>query len=216
MTVSRVVSQVSAPAPGMLHLVFHPTSAVITNTPDGHGRTYDFPRRVAVLDVRGGLPARVDLDALVSQPFEEQPQTWPAHRTADRVDLSGVAATSWTLRHLGQDEIDYAVRAVRAQYEALDAPHVIHTRSDDRWHRVRSEYSDLAVRVEGAWPLTEVVADFTFHTQFTRPLRRRTRVFDDAGLPIANPYLAIRLNEDLAEAEADLAELPVSEGRREI
>lgn len=162
----------------------------------------------------GGLPARVDLDALDSQPFEEQLPTWPASQAGDRVDLSGVAATSWTLRRPGQDEIDSAVQAVRAQYEALDAPHVVHTRSDDRWHRVRSQYSDLAVRVEGEWPLTEVVADFTVHTRPADPLRRRTRVFDAAGLPITNPYLAIRLNEDLTEA--DLAEPPQREGRREI
>lgn len=42
MTVSRVVSQVSAPAPGMLHLVFHPTTAIITTTPDGHGAPTTF------------------------------------------------------------------------------------------------------------------------------------------------------------------------------
>ena len=212
--VSRVVSQVISPAPGVLRLVFHPTGAVITNTPDGHGRTYDYPRRAAVVDVSAGLPAHVDLDALQAQPAADELPAWLPRQAGDDVDLRAVPGTRWSLRHPGQDAVDSAIQEAYDQYAGLDAPHVVHTRRDDRWHRVHSQYSDLSVRAAGQWPATEVIADFTFHTHPDHRLRRRTRVFDDAGLPIANPYLAAHLNEALVEA--DLAELPVREGRSEI
>lgn len=214
MSVSRVVSQVIAPAPGMLRLIFHPTTPMITNTADGHGHTYDHPRRAVVIDATQALPERVDFGALDSQPVGDELPTYEPRQASDVVDLAGIAATRWTLRNPGPQQTQAAVDAVVEQYAALGDPQAVHTRRDGRWYRVESRYSQVTVHAEGTWPHTQVVADFIIDTQPDYHLRRYTHVFDHAGLPIAFPDLAARLEEDLEEA--DLDELPEREDRRLI
>jgi len=216
MVVSRVVSRVEAIDDGALRVVFHPTGLV--RTPDGYGGYgVHYPQRTAEIDLGGGLPADVDLDALASRPVEEhqdEDDEEPVIDEGDRVDLTGAAGTRWTPRPLDAEEVEAAVHAVREQYARLDEPDLVWTARDDRWHRVQSRYADLAVRVEGAWPDTEVVADFSLRPDRNRLLRRRTRVFDDAGVPSVSPYLSVYLDEDLATT--DLDQLPVREGRTHI
>ena len=101
-----------------------------------------------------------------------------------------------------------------AQYADLDEPHLVHTRRDDRWHRVQSEYADVEVHTEGAWPDLEVVVDFGYRPAPGRSFRRRTRVFDDAGAPIVAPYLSVYLDEDLATTALD--QLPERDGRLQV
>ena len=218
MVVSRVVSRVQAVGGGVLRLVFHPTGLVLTADPDGYGYGVHYPRRVVEVDASAALPAALDLDldAMASQPFdeEEEGEEEPVVDEADRVDLANIVGTRWTPRPLGPEEVEAAVAAVRAQYAGLDEPHVVHTRRDDRWHRVQSEYADLEIRTEGMWPETEVVVDFTYRPQPAHRLRRRTRVFDAAGAPLVSPYLSVYLDEDLATT--DLDQLPVRDGHRQI
>jgi len=216
MVVSRVASRVEAIDDGVLRVVFHPTGPV--RTPDGYGGYgVHYPQRTAVIDLSGGLPADVDLDALASRPVEEHQDEDDEETVVDegdRVDLTGVAGTRWTPRSLDAEEVEAAVQAVREQYARLDEPDLVWTARDDRWHRVQSRYADVAVRVEGVWPDTEVVVDFSLRPDRGRLFRRRTRVFDDAGLPSISPYPGVYLDEDLATT--DLDQLPVREGRTHI
>lgn len=213
---SRVVSRVQVSGHSVLRLVFHPTGPVLSVDPDGRGYDVHYPQRVAEIDISDGLPANLDLDALASQPGdeEEDDEEEPAVDEGDRVDLSGIAGTRWAPRPLEAGQVAAAVEAVRAQYADLDQPHLVHTARDDRWHRVQAEYADLGVRVEGTWPHTEVVVDFIYLPAPGAPLRRRTRVFDDTGAPTVSPYLGVYLDEDLATTNLD--ELPVREGHRHI
>lgn len=214
MVTSRVVSRIEATDDGALRVVFHPTGPVLT--PDGYGGYgVHYPQRSAEIDRSGGLPATVDLDALAFRPVEdEHDEEEPVVEEGDRVDLTGVAGTRWTPRPLDAGEVEAAVQAVREQYAALDEPRSVWTARDDRWHRVQAPYADLAVRVEGAWPDTEVVVDFAYLPEPGRLFRRRTRVFDDVGAPSVSPYLDVYLDEDLATT--DLDQLSVRDGRSEI
>ena len=215
MVVSRVVSRVEAVGDGALRVVFHPTGPVLT--PDGYGGYgVHYPQRAVELVLSAGLPASVDLDALASRPVDddEVEEEEPVVDEDDRVDLTGVVGSHWTPRPLDVDAVEAAVQAVREQYASLDEPNLVWTARDDRWNRVQSPYADLAVHVEGAWPDTEVVVDFSLLPKRDRLFRRRTRVFDHAGVPSGSPYLAVYLEEDLATT--DLDQLPVREGRSEI
>lgn len=211
MVVSRLVCEVSVGGPGMLRVVFHPTGPIYT--PDGHGgSSVRYPQRVTDVDVSAGLPTTVDLDALPSEPIEEEwDDDQPTASDGDRVDLSGVAGTRWTPRPLSAGVEEAAVEAVLAQYTGLDTPSIVHTTHDDRWHKVQSEHPDVTLTVDGIWPHTEVALDFTYLPARGRLFRRRTRVFDDAGAPITGRYLDVYLDEDLATT--DLDQLPVREGR---
>lgn len=215
MTVSRVVSRVDVTGDGVLSVVFHPTGPVYTADGDG-GHFVDYPQRVTEIDVRVELPGAVDLDAVPSQPFEnedEEEEEPPTH-DADRIDLTGIAGTRWSLRPLSTGEVETAVEAVRAQYATLAEPNTVWTARDNNWHRVQSEYADVQITTAGPWPWTEVVADFTYRPAPDRAFRRRTRVFDDAGAPAVSQYLTVYLDEDLATT--DLDQLPVLDGRRQI
>lgn len=211
MTLSRVVSEISASGPGVLRVVFHPTGPV--HTPDGYGGSFvHYPQRVTEIDVSAGLPAAVDLDVLASQPVaDEWDDDEPTATDGDRVDLNGVTGTRWTPRPLDAGVEEAAVEAVIAQYTGLDTPSVVHTARDDRWHRVQSAYADVTLTLERFWPLTEVVLDFTYLPARGHLFRRRTRVFDDAGAPITGRYLGVYLDEDLATK--DLDQLPIRGGR---
>lgn len=222
MRVSRVVTRVQAEAPERLTLVFHPTGVMLTADPNWHGYVVHYPRRATKIDVSAGLPAVLDLDALPSQPLDDEDEEQGEDEWEDQggegvgqdVDLGGVAGTRWSLRPISPDEVEAAVRSVRAQYAGLDQTHLVHTPRDDRWHRVQSKYADVEVRTEEAWPETEVVVDFTYLPNRDHRLRRRTRVFDHVGAPIGARYLSVYLEEDLATT--DLTGLPVVEGRSQI
>ncbi len=216
--VSRVVSRIEAVGAQILRLVFHPTGPLYT-ADGGGGHFVDYPRRVAEIDLADELPASIDLDAAPSQPLQEEDwdeEDWlePVTAESDRVDLSGIAGTRWALRALGQGKIEETVQAVVEQYAALDEPHIVWTKRDNSWQRVQSEFADVHVHVEGRWPTTEVIVDFTYRPAPGASLRRRTRVFDDTGAPAISPHLTIYLDEDLATT--DLDRLPVDEGRRLI
>ena len=217
MVASHLVEQVAVTGAGVLRMVFHPTGPVVTNDPDGRGRSYRYPRRVAEIDVSTGLPTAVDLDAADSQPIEDDPQDWTDQETADPgepVDLSGVAATRWTLRPQNEEQVAAAVRAVREQFAGLDEPTLRFARRDQRWHWVQGEFADVDLHVEGVWPATEVVVDFSHRPTPGHRFRARHRVFDDAGLPIGHPHLRAELDETLATT--DPRTMALREGRREV
>ena len=217
MVASRLVEQVAVTGAGVLRMVFHPTGPVITNDVDGHGRSYRYPRRVAEIDVSAGLPTAVDLDAADSQPIKDDPRGQARQEPVDPgepVDLAGVAGTRWTLRPQSQEQVAAAVRAVRDQFAGLDEPTTRFAARDQRWHRVQGEFADLDLRVEGVWPATEVVVDFSHRPTPGHRFRAHHRVFDDAGLPIGHPHLRAELDETLATTDPQT--MPLQAGRRQV
>jgi len=55
--------------------------------------------------------------------------------------------------------------------------------------------------VVGSWPDTEVVVSFEHRAVPFLRLRRRYRVFDDAGYPIDRQYVTVYLEEDIATGQ---------------
>ena len=113
MVVSRVVSRIQAVGAGVLRLVFHPTGPVYT-ADDRGGYFVDYPQRIAEVDVSAALPATLDLDAAPSRPVQDEDDNWewdeePAIDEADRVGLSGIAGTRWSLRPISAGDVEAAV-----------------------------------------------------------------------------------------------------------
>jgi hypothetical protein len=166
------------------------------------------PREVR-LDVTDGLPETITTEDLPSVPaveageddWEQEVERREAAREPwlDRFDLTGVPGTRWASWSADEASRERTVARLRAMFEDLDAPSiVVWSRTEPHPRRIRSAYRDVRVSVEGDWPMTEVVVSFE-HTDvpFLR-LRRRYRVFDDAGHPIDPGYATVYLEEDIA------------------
>ncbi|MGU3409425.1 hypothetical protein ACLBWP_04905 [Microbacterium sp. M1A1_1b] len=185
----------------VLVLEFHPTGPRSV----GWDVVYE-PRQVRV-GIAAGLPTEVRTDELPSTPVTQDESEWERElderetRRApwlDWIDLAGVDGTRWPLWHAGEVSADRAVARLRQQFEGMAEPLVMWSRGIEQPQRVRSDYRDVQVTIEGAWPDTEVVVTFE-HTAvpFLR-LRRRFRVFDDAGHPRDWTYVTVHLEEDVA------------------
>ena len=221
---SRLVGEVSVSAAGMMRLLFYPTDPIFTQSLDGMERFMRYPQGVAELDVSAGLPASVDLDALDSRPVSAEEEDNPylaryaslhgAWAPPQVVDLTGVPGARWTLRPLAAKQVQAAVDAVREQLAGLGEPESIGTTRDGRWHRVQSRYADAETHVQGVWPATEVVLDFSYLPHPGHRFRVRHRVFDDAGVPIASPYLRDYLQGTMYGVDPET--LPMREGHREV
>ena len=96
-----------------------------------------------------------------------------------------------------------SIEEVRVQLLGLAEPNLVWLDVDDTVHRVRSDYRDLSVRVERPWPLTEVIAEFSYRELGDRRFRYQVPVFDAAGRPIRYPYLTVYLMEDLETLDFD-------------
>ncbi|WP_193750478.1 hypothetical protein [Curtobacterium luteum] len=179
----------------------------------GHDVVYR-PRAV-VVDVSGGFPRSIDTESLDSVPVEDDEgydaDAADAERErvsgelgarrspfVDRLDLDGVDGTRWRLRELDTAAREHATTELAEEFTHLADPAVGWSRGVDGPRRIRSDYRDLRVEVEGEWPGTEVEVSFEHAAVPFLRLRRRYRVFDDTGRPVDHGYVTVHLEEDIA------------------
>ncbi len=188
---------------------YHPTGPELV--PDGHGaRDVVYRPREVMVDVSGGLPSRIDTEQLdsvaVEDPEDADAADWERSieqredRRApwiERLDLAGVDGTRWPVVDRESVDRDRSVARLVAQLTALDRPGIVWSRGVDGPRRIRSDYRDVRVEVEGAFPATEVVVSFEHADVPFLRLRRRYRVFDDTGRPVDHGYLGVYLDEDI-------------------
>jgi hypothetical protein len=190
----------------LLLLEYHATGPRSVASDDGGWDLVYEPRQVRV-DIANGMPTEVRTDLLTSMAVTPDEDGWERELDArearrepwiDRLDLAGVNGASWPLWQEGEASAARAIARLRGQFDGLAKPGVMWTRGIDQPQRVRSDYRDVKVNVEGTWPDTEVVVTFE-HTAvpFLR-LQRRFRVFDDAGHQRDWTYVTIHLEEDIA------------------
>ena len=111
------------------------------------------------------------------------------------VDLPMVG---WSLRDPGQEIIERVTEWATTSLRGLGAPRGRYTVAANTWARVQSSYDQVDVRVEGSWPLTQVIAEFTYRDWPGENIRTRRHVFDKSGAPAVPQYLSVYLDEDLA------------------
>lgn len=198
-------------------LRFHPTGPDLV--PGAYGsRDVVYRPREVVVDVSDGLPAVVVTDALDSIPVED-PAEYDAEAAdaewersveerearrgpwIERLDLTAVEGTRWPRWDAGEASRERSVARLVDEFTHLADPVIGWSRGVDGPRRLRSDYRDVRVEVEGEWPDTEVVVSFE-HTAvpFLR-LRRRYRVFDDTGRPVDHGYVTVYLEEEIATGD---------------
>jgi len=206
---------------GRMTLRFHPAGPRQVEVPFGERgpwRSWDtvYEPREVVVDVAAGIPSAVVTEDHASVPatdenagadLEEVEAAWAAEDSAlqarrapwiGRLDLTGVSGASWQTPEPDAATVERSVAAVRDQLASLGEPSVMWSADTDAVTRVRSDYRSVQVDVEGAWPDTEVVVSFEHRAVPFLRLRRRYRVFDDAGYPIDRQYVTVYLEEDIA------------------
>jgi hypothetical protein len=195
---------------GELWLDYAPTGPRIDTT----GR-YHYPERTIRLGPESLVPESVNVADWVSTEvperewaamLEEQGAKW-----AD-VDLSIEQGARWTVRSLDPALVERTVAWVQQQLEGLRGEHRVWVPGEGSWHRVRSDYRDLSVRVEGAWPELAVIADFAWRGWEGELVRFLVHPFDGAGRPNVLRALTTYLEEDLETSER--TDHPLVEGRR--
>ena len=202
MDVDRIVSHVEM-VEGRLRLTYHPTGPIVTVDPDGDSKSYEYPQETIDVDVSAGLPKEIRVadyppTKIPTLPWDDgEEDDDDLDTAAPPYSLAGIEGAQWVLRKLDDETMSASIEVVRVQLVGLAEPDLVWLDVDDKVHRVRSDYRDLSVRIEKAWPLTEVVAEFTYRRFIDRRFRYRVPVFDVAGRPIHYPYLTVYLMEDL-------------------
>ncbi|WIB32845.1 hypothetical protein [Curtobacterium sp. MCSS17_005] len=171
-------------------------------------RNVVYVSREVDLDVTGGLPATVTTGDLPSRPASDEDETsWEDEQErleaarapwTERFDLTDVEGARWPLYDLDAAARERAVADLVAVFEALDQPGVLWTRDHPEPRRSASDYRAVEVTVEGEWPATEVVVSFEHRAVPYLRLRRRYRVFDDAGHVQDWTYVTVHLEEEVA------------------
>lgn len=188
----------------VLTLRFHRSGP--RSDPDGWGVVYE-PRTVRV-DVSAGLPATVTTEALPSVAVvEATDDAWEREvgerearraRWIDRLDLAGVAGSTWPRYDADAVWVERQVGRLRAQFVGLGRPDLVWTPAAGDTRRRRSDYRDVVVEVEGAGPDTALVVSFEHSAVPFLRLRRRYRVFAGTGRPLSWPSVTVHLEEDVA------------------
>ena len=170
-------------------------------------RNVVYVSREVDLDVTGGLPATVTTGDLPSRPANDEDETsWEDEQDrqeavlapwTERFDLTDVEGARWPLHDRDAAARERAVADLVGVFEALDQPDIRWTREHPALHRSASAYRAVEVTVEGEWPATEVVVSFEHSAVPYLRLRRRYRVFDDAGHVQDWPYVGVHLDEDI-------------------
>jgi hypothetical protein len=209
-TVDHLVQGVDR-AGALLTIRYMPTGPRRTPDPTG-GMTYDYESRKVDLDVSAGLPDTITTEHLPSRPVDddEDEATWDAEeerleavraRWSERFDLTDVAGARWPLHDLDDAARERAVADLVGVFESLDQPGILWTRDHPEPRRSASAYRAVEVTVEGEWPTTEVVVSFEHSDVPYLRLRRRYRVFDDAGHVQDWTYVTVYLDEDIATGD---------------
>ncbi|GAA0991376.1 hypothetical protein [Subtercola frigoramans] len=209
LTVDRLVSGVDV-VRGKLRLTYHPTGPVQRLDPGGTSISFSYPIEVIDLDLSDARMSEVFVADYDSTPGARGfPEEWlntsipeqdldvDTDEMVAAIDLSAYDDCSWTLPAEDSAEVRIHVDTVLEHLANLDTPNLMWSNGDDRWHRIRSDYRDLVVKVREEWPLTEVVAEFTYAPRGTQRFRWRVPVFDNAGRPRVPRYLTVYLMEDL-------------------
>ncbi|MFA0848919.1 hypothetical protein NY057_17680 [Curtobacterium flaccumfaciens] len=170
-------------------------------------RNVVYVSREVDLDVTGGLPATVTTGDLPSRPaIDEDETSWEDEQDrqetalapwTERFDVTDVEGARWPLHDLDAAARERAVADLVGVFEALDQPDIRWTRDHPEPRRSASAYRAVEVTVEGEWPATEVVVSFEHSAVPYLRLRRRYRVFDDAGHVQDRPYVGVHLDEDI-------------------
>ncbi|VXC19907.1 hypothetical protein [Curtobacterium sp. 8I-2] len=171
-------------------------------------RSIVYVSREVDLDVSGGLPATVTTEDLPSRPAGDEDETsWEDEQErleaalapwTERFDLTDVEGAHWPLHDLDAAARERAVADLVAVFEALDQPGILWTRDHPEPRRSASDYRAVDVTVEGEWPATELVVSFEHRAVPYLRLRRRYRVFDDAGHVEDWTYVTVHLEEEIA------------------
>lgn len=171
-------------------------------------RSIVYVSREVDLDVSGGLPATVTTEDLPSRPAGDEDETsWEDEQErleaalapwTERFDLTDVEGAHWPLHDLDAAARERAVADLVAVFEALDQPGILWTRDHPEPRRLASDYRAVEVTVEGEWPATELVVSFEHRAVPYLRLRRRYRVFDDAGHVEDWTYVTVHLEEEIA------------------
>ncbi|KIQ05755.1 hypothetical protein [Curtobacterium flaccumfaciens] len=171
-------------------------------------RNVVYVSREVDLDVSGGLPVTVTTDDLPSRAASDEDETsWEDEQErleaalapwTERFDLTDVEGAHWPLHDLGAAARERAVADLVAVFEALDQPGILWTRDHPEPRRSASDYRAVEVTVEGEWPATELVVSFEHRAVPYLRLRRRYRVFDDAGHVEDWTYVTVHLEEEIA------------------
>jgi hypothetical protein len=170
-------------------------------------RSIVYVSREVDLDLSGGLPVTVTTDDLPSRAASDEDETsWEDEQErleaalapwTERFDLTDVEGAHWPLHDLDAAARERAVADLVAVFEALDQPGILWTRDRPEPRRSASDYRAVEVTAEGEWPATEVVVSFEHRAVPYLRLRRRYRVFDDAGHVQDWPYVGVHLDEDI-------------------
>lgn len=171
-------------------------------------RSIVYVSREVDLDVSGGLPVTVTTDDLPSRPASDEGETsWEDEQErleaalapwTERFDLTDVEGAHWPLHDLDAAARERAVADLVDVFEALDQPGILWTRDHPEPRRSASDYRAVEVTVEGEWPATELVVSFEHRAVPYLRLRRRYRVFDDAGHVEDWTYVTVHLEEEIA------------------
>ncbi|MCS6567030.1 hypothetical protein NYS48_17100 [Curtobacterium flaccumfaciens pv. flaccumfaciens] len=171
-------------------------------------RSIVYVSREVDLDVSGGLPVTVTTDDLPSRPAGDEDETsWEDEQErleaalapwTERFDLTDVEGAHWPLHDLDAAARERAVADLVAVFEALDQPGILWTRDHPEPRRSASDYRAVDVTIEGEWPATELVVSFEHRAVPYLRLRRRYRVFDDAGHVEDWTYVTVHLEEEIA------------------
>ncbi|WP_298254401.1 hypothetical protein [uncultured Arthrobacter sp.] len=173
------------------------------------GWTIVHEAREVDLDAGDGLPPRIDTDELASRPVleDDDEESWEAdlgrQRHAvdawtDRLELNGVDGIEWPLAPVTEEARNSSITRIRARFEGLGDPYLLWTSDDHVVRRSPSDYRAVEVTESGEWPGTEIIVSFEHCRVHDLRLRRRYRVFDDAGRPRTWAYATVHLEEDIA------------------
>lgn len=116
----------------------------------------------------------------------------------DRLELNGVDGIEWPLAPVTEEARSLAITRIRARFEGLGDPYLLWTSDDHVVRRSPSDYRAVEVVESGEWPGTEIIVSFEHRRVHDLRLRRRYRVFDDAGRPRTWAYATVHLEEDIA------------------
>lgn len=181
-----------------LVIVYSPTGPVGTLDDNGGSISYDYPRRVVVIDTSLGIPEAVSVDSHPSTSSDpEADDDRESLYESSEFDVTAVDGARWSVRRQSPAVIEAAVEKVKDSLLALDEPLVSSDGRDDGFYLAQAPYWDVEVEVTGQWPETVAAAFFRYRPHPDARFHVAVEVFDAVGRPASWRYLSIYLEENL-------------------